>query len=138
MTHSVKALHIFVIVAILCALFTPFLALAQGATFQPGGTGSSSGCTGNNCLQNPLQGSGTNNIFQLLAKILDIVIKLGIPIAVLFIVWAGFKFVTAQGSEDKLKEAKKNLAYTLLGIAIFIASALLVKIIEGTLTRLGV
>lgn len=130
MSTTAKLPHILVITAILCALLLPFLAGAQSGarTSAPGN------CGGANCLQDPLGGS-QRDIPGFLSEVLRIIVRLGIPIAVLFIVWAGFKFVIAQGSEDKLKEAKKNLAYTLLGVAIFIAASLLVEIVSGTLRQ---
>lgn len=106
----------------------PFAAVyaAQDPALRPGQTGT---------LVDPL--GGNKSLPQFLAEVLRLIIRLGIPIAVLFIVWAGFKFVTAQGSDTKLAEAKKNLAYTLLGVAIFLAAALLVEIVTGTLRQFG-
>lgn len=98
----------------------------QQPVLQPGQTGT---------LEDPL--GGNKSLPQFLGEVLRLIIRLGIPIAVLFIVWAGFKFVTAQGSDTKLAEAKKNLAYTLLGVAIFLAAALLVEIVTGTLRQFG-
>jgi len=44
------------------------------------------------------------------------------PLAVIFIIYSGFLFVTAQGSEEKIKRAKTVLWWTLLGLAIVIGA----------------
>lgn len=44
------------------------------------------------------------------------------PLAVIFIIYSGFLFVTAGGSEDKVKRAKTTLLWTLLGLAIVIGA----------------
>lgn len=64
-------------------------------------------------------------------------IQIGIPIAVLFIVWAGFKFVLARGNAGKLDEARKNLMYTLIGIGIFLGAWLIATVIANTVNSLG-
>jgi len=63
---------------------------------------------------------------------------IAVPIAVLFLVYAGFKFVWARGNPTGLEEAKKNIFYTILGIAIFFAAWLLALAIGNTLASFGV
>src|SRR3989344_5685686 len=63
---------------------------------------------------------------------------LGVPIAVLFLVYAGFLFVWARGRPDALTKAKNNLFYTLFGIAIFFAAWMLALAIAATLAQFGV
>lgn len=88
-----------------------------------------------NTLDNPLN---VNTFPALLSKLLDAAIAIGIPIAVFFIVLAGFKLVWAQGNPKKLEEARRNLLNTLIGIAIFVGASIIVKIIIATLCSLGV
>jgi hypothetical protein len=56
---------------------------------------------------------------------------------VLFIVYAGFKFVLAMGNPGKLAEARQNLMYTLIGIGIFLGAWLLALVIANTVNSLG-
>ncbi len=102
-----------------------------------GSTGGYNGSTGgsSNTLQNPL---GVCSISDLIALLLKAAIAIGIPIAVLFIVWAGFKFILARGSPGELTEARANLVATLIGIAIFIGASLIANVIISTLHQLGV
>ncbi|KKU75485.1 MAG: hypothetical protein UY02_C0050G0001, partial [Candidatus Giovannonibacteria bacterium GW2011_GWB1_47_6b] len=48
--------------------------------------------------------------------------KLALPIAVVFIVWAGFLFVTAMGSPQKLETAKKTITWSIIGL-LFVVGA---------------
>jgi hypothetical protein len=88
-----------------------------------------------NTLQNPL---GVCSISDLIALLLKAAIAIGIPIAVLFIVWAGFKFILARGSPGELSEARANLIAVVIGIAIFVGASLIANVIISTLHQLGV
>ena len=55
----------------------------------------------------------------------------------LFIVWAGFKFVLARGNSTALQEARKNLMYTLIGIGIFLGAWLIAMVIANTVNSLS-
>ena len=76
---------------------------------------------------------GVGSISELILKIINFLIILAIPFAVLMLVWAGFQFATAQGSEEKLTKAKKNLLWTVAGIAVILASQAIVSYITEIL-----
>ena len=82
-------------------------------------------------LKNPL--SGIKNFEEFVSELLRAVIFIGFPIVVLFIVYSGFLFITAQGDVEKIKTAKNTFLYTIIGVAIFLGSLTLAKIIEGTI-----
>lgn len=86
-------------------------------------------------VTNPL--GGIHSFCGLIKALLGAVIQIGIPIAVLFIVFAGFKFVLARGNAGKLEEARKNLMYTLIGIGIFLGAWLIAMVIANTVNSLG-
>ncbi len=88
-----------------------------------------------NSLQNPLN---VDSFPALIEKILQAAIAIGVPISILFIVYAGFKLVWAQGNPTELQKARSNLMYTLVGIGIFVGAAILVSIIVTTLCQVGV
>jgi hypothetical protein len=96
--------------------------------------GSSSGCGSDEGLSNPLQNICSFGDFVEL--LLQGVIRIGLPIAVLFIVYSGFLFVTAQGSVTKLDEAKKTFLWTVVGVAIFLGSWTLAMIVKETIVLL--
>lgn len=96
-----------------------------------GGPRLRSGCGSGTGLQNPLRNICTFEDF--VALLLQAVIRIGLPIAVLFIVYSGLLFVTAQGNDEKLTKAKNVFFYTILGTTIFLGSWVLAKIIETTI-----
>ena len=85
-------------------------------------------------LQNPLN---YKTICGLINGLLKVFLTIGIPIAVLFLVYAGFLFVWARGSVEGLTKAKNNLFYTLLGIALFLGAWFLGQVIASTVNALS-
>ena len=144
---SFTGLLLFQIVFILSAFFVSTTAFAQtqnpttgGITQPPTGGGitqppSSGGSSGSRTIQNPLR---VNSIAEFISALLRAVIAIGIPIAILFIVLAGFKFIAAQGSPDKLSEARTNFLYVVIGIAIFIGASALAELIMATIRQIGI
>ena len=108
-------------------LFTPCLALA--ALSCPGDPG----CSGSTIsINNPL--GSTNTLADFVSKILsDVVVPVGAIILVIAIIYVGFLFVTAQGKEDKLKDAKKAFFYTIIGGAVLLGATLLADVITNTI-----
>jgi len=59
---------------------------------------------------------------EAVVKVAQLIVSIGIPLVAIFIIWAGFLFVTAQGNEKKLDEAKKALTWALIGGAVVIGA----------------
>ena len=72
----------------------------------------------------------------LLLAILQGVIKIGIPVIALAIIYAGFLLVTARGNEEQLKKGKNTLFYTIIGAAILLGSWAIALLIQQTITSL--
>jgi len=64
-------------------------------------------------------------------------ITVGVPVAILFIIFAGFKFVTAAGDEKKVTDARKMLTWTVIGIAVLLGASILAGVIKNTITSIG-
>lgn len=106
-------------------LFAPLVTFATTAitpSAVPNGAGFS--------LSDPLN---SQTLCGLIKQLLQAVLVIGVPVAVLFLVWAGFLFVWAQGNPTKLQRARKNLMYVLIGIGIFLGAWTLGQMIAGTL-----
>ncbi|MCM2339259.1 MAG: pilin [Burkholderiales bacterium] len=84
-------------------------------------------------LVNPIE---SKTLTQLIEKVLVGIVKLGMPIIVLAIIYSGFLFVAAQGNSEKLDEAKRSLIYTLIGAAILLGSWGLAQLITDTVKAL--
>ena len=85
-------------------------------------------------VTNPL--GNINSVCGLIKAILGAAIQIGVPIAVLFIVYAGFQFVLARGNSEALTSARQNMLYTCIGIAIFLGAWLLANLIANTVNGL--
>lgn len=86
-------------------------------------------------LENPL---AFGTLEEFLYALLKIVIQIGFPILVLFIVYIGFLFVqhSAEGS-DKLKDDKKYLFWAIVGGLILLGAQALALAIEATVSDLS-
>lgn len=96
--------------------------------------GSSTGSTEVTTLVNPI--TGIDNIPQLIERILEIVLTVGVPLVALAVIYAGYKFIAAQGKPDKLTDAKQTLTYVLIGAGILLASWVIAKAIAGTICQI--
>ncbi len=86
-------------------------------------------------LVNPIP--NITSIPNLIQTILEGIIKIGIPIVALAIVYCGFLFVFARGNSEKLTKAKDALLFTLIGAAVLLGSWAIAKMISATITGLG-
>ena len=97
--------------------------------------GTSSG-GGSGKLDNPLKSSGIKTLPELVKKIFDIVLMVGVPIVALAIIYTGFLFVKAQGNPDKLGEARKAFTAVVIGAAILLGSWVIAEAIQGTIEEI--
>lgn len=84
-------------------------------------------------LSNPLAGGNINDIPTLVESLLGIVLTVGVPLIALAVIYAGFKFVTAQGNPEKLEEAKKTLIWVVVGAAILLSAYAIAVGIKATI-----
>jgi hypothetical protein len=118
-------------------LLVPLVVSAQGGNvFTPSG-GNIAPPSGGNYVgfQNPLN---AKNICDALKLFLEALLTLAIPVAVLFLVYPGFLFVWARGKPAGLVHARRNLFYTILGIAILMGAWLLGQLVANTFNALAV
>jgi len=54
-----------------------------------------------------------------------------------FLIWSGFKFVTAQGNESKITSAKTTFYWTIIGALIVMGAQTLSSVFQETLKSLG-
>ena len=100
---------------------------ADGWSTQPAPSGGSQG------LKNPLK---VSTIEELLELILDIVVTLSVPIIVLFLIYSGFLYVTAQGKPDAIKKATTAFTWTVIGGVIVLGASVLLTVITNTVNSL--
>lgn len=88
--------------------------------------------TGVVTLTNPL--GDVNTIPDVLNRIIDFLLIVAAPIAVIMTIWSAYLFVTAGESQDKVKTARKTLLYVIIGVAILILSKGIVNLVQSFLT----
>jgi hypothetical protein len=87
-------------------------------------------------INNPLSKSGICSIPEFIETLLIGLVKIGMPIIALAIIYSGFLFVAARGNSEKLTKAKDALLYTLIGAAILLGSWSIAMLISETVLAL--
>lgn len=83
-------------------------------------------CSGNSCvINNPQQ------IFTILSKIVRWTYTIFFIVAVFFILVAAFNFLTAQGDSTKIQEARNQILWAIVAIAIALISVGAAQIIKN-------
>lgn len=77
-------------------------------------------------ITNPLK---ANNIPELIQNVATFAMNIGLPIAIIFIVYSGFLFVSAKGNEKKLETAKEAFKWAVVGAALIVGADFLAKAI---------
>lgn len=109
--------------------------MAQGSGGNKGsdGSGGSLGGTSDGKIDNPLK---YNSITAVLLAILDVLVIFMIPIIILFIIYAGFLYVTARGNQSTIETAHRTLLYAVIGGLLILGARALLAVIQGTVNSL--
>jgi Type IV secretion system pilin len=86
-------------------------------------------------LSNPLFSS---SVEEIITTIVDIAMNLGIALAIIMLIYAGFRFVWARGNASELDDAKHLLLYIIIGLAVLISAKAIVGIVKNTLIQANV
>ncbi|KKT36751.1 MAG: hypothetical protein UW25_C0004G0079 [Candidatus Nomurabacteria bacterium GW2011_GWB1_44_12] len=93
----------------------------------------SSGLSANTQLQNPIKYS---TFSEFAAAVTKTAVQVLMPFIVLAFIYSGFLFVSAQGNETKLTNAKNILLYSMLGAFILLGAWGFAQIIGQTVSTL--
>lgn len=91
-------------------------------------------CDTSGKLCNPIP--DVTSIPGLIEKILTNVLKIGIPVIALAIIYCGFLFVSARGKPEAITKARDALLYTLIGAAILLGSWAIATVLVNTMGAL--
>ena len=86
---------------------------------------------------NPITYGGITTIPCFLLALVDLVFLIGVPIIVLFIIYAGFLFVTAGGNESQIEKAKTSGMWCLIGGLILLGAKAIALAIQNTALSVG-
>src|SRR3989338_1031760 len=89
-------------------------------------------------IENPFDcGSATCDLMSLITAVLN---KIVMPIAavavVIWIIWAGFTYLMANGNPTELKKAHSRLLWSLIGAGLLLGAAGISAVIENTIKGL--
>lgn len=85
-------------------------------------------------ITNPLQ---VCSIAELVKAVANVVMKIGFMVAVVFIIYSGFLYVSARGSEEKLKKAHATFTWTIIGTAVILGAWVIALVVESTIKSLN-
>ena len=85
-------------------------------------------------INNPL---GIDNLNGFIKILLEGVIKIGIPLIAIALVYSGYLFVTAAGNPQKIEKAKDAFVYALIGGAILLGSWAIAQMISDTVLQIN-
>lgn len=84
-------------------------------------------------IKNPIK---ADNLQDFIQSFIKGVLLIGIPILVLFIIYAGFLYVKAQGNPGELEVAHRTLLYTIIGAALLLGAFVIANAIVGTVSEI--
>lgn len=108
------------------AMMAPTLAFAQADRY----------FTGTNQVDLPGGGTDTNPV-RVVTNIINMLLGLLGLLAVIIVLIGGFKWMTAQGSEDRVEEAKKTIKYGVIGLAIILLAYVIVRVVINAIWNVG-
>lgn len=86
-------------------------------------------------ISNPFKGGST--LMELIVTIMNnIIMPIAAVAVVVFIVWAGFTFVLAQGKPAEIEKAKQRLLWSLVGAGILLGAAAIAAVVKSTVESL--
>ena len=141
MIHKFKK-YIFVTLASLTMLTPGLVPAVASALATPTTTasitsdicsGSSLGSANNTCSTN----GSTDSIKALAAKIISIFSILVGIVAVIMVIFGGFKYITSGGDSNSISGAKNTLIYAIIGLIIVALAQFIVHFVLNTATSTG-
>jgi|GEM_PF-1189050 len=84
-------------------------------------------------IENPIS---INSVPELVEKVFEFLIKIGIPLLVVMIVYSGWLYLFARGNPGEIKKAHDMFLYTLIGGAILLSAWAIAQLIHSTLIDL--
>lgn len=110
------------------------IAFAETTATPPAAAPTSAAKSGQKTLVNPLK---VNSLEGLLGLIIDAAVQLGTIVLILALVYVGFLFVAARGSEEKIRDARRYFFWIVIGGLLVLGAKGLSEVIKSTANTLG-
>ncbi len=105
-------------------------------TNSPAGTANTVAATNqalNIHLNNPLSVSTIGGAISLF---MSVIIRIALPLIILFFIWSGLMFIFARGNPEKIKVAKNMFFYTVIGTLLILGAWVITNAIIGTVSSI--
>ena len=73
----------------------------------------------------------TNDLTTTLNQVANYVVGILIVVAIFYILWAAYDFVTSSGSEDKVNGARRKIMYAAIGVIVALLAKGIVALVIG-------
>ena len=87
----------------------------------------------NSSSNNSHCGAQSNSIVLVVMAIIDDLLRVSGVVAVVYIIYAGFEYVTSQGNPEKANKARQSILFALIGLVIAISAIVFVTYIGHSL-----
>lgn len=77
--------------------------------------------------------TGLNDIWLIVAAIVEILLRIAAIAAVAYIIYGGAMYITSQGEPDKAQAARKTLIGALTGLIISVLATVIISFIAGSI-----
>jgi hypothetical protein len=94
---------------------------------------SSSGCAIQNFTFLPTAGAGGSDIPLILLAIVDDMLRIAGIVAVAFVVYGGYQYVSSQGQPERTARAQNTITDALIGVAVAVAAISIVTFLGDKL-----
>lgn len=74
-----------------------------------------------------------NDVWLVVAAIIEILLRVAGMVAVAFVIYGGFQYVTSQAEPDAVNKARQTIVSALIGLAISILAAAAVNFVAGSI-----
>ncbi|MFC1721954.1 hypothetical protein ACFL0Z_03500 [Patescibacteria group bacterium] len=85
-------------------------------------------------VPNNVNGTAGGDEYQLIRSVTNWILGITGAIAVLFIIYGGFRYITASGNQTMMETAKNILIKAIIGLVIIVVAYVIVTAILGALT----
>jgi ABC-type Fe3+ transport system permease subunit len=104
-----------------------FLGFPSWYHYLNGVTDSAGGCTP--------QITGINDVWLIVAAIIEILLQVAAIIAVGFVAYGGFLYLTSQGDSNKAAQARQTIINAIVGVVITVFAAAVVGFLAGSIKK---
>lgn len=79
---------------------------------------------------------GDNTFLTVISRLIVIALSLASLVAMAFLIYGGFQYITSRGNEEQTESSKRTLFNAIIGLIVIILSYVIVVVISNTLNKL--